>query len=70
MTIKEKVICELYTGVCFVVGEERSEIYKYLSEKFNRPVFTHELADHKMQKEIKQRTRADFIKVCKGYFKE
>lgn len=70
MTIKEKVICECFTGICFCVGNERDEVYKYLSEKFGRTVFTHELADYKMQEEIKTRTREDFIKVCNGYFKE
>ena len=63
MTLKEKIICECYTGICFVVGDERNELYKYVQEKCGRPVYTHELPY--LNKEL---FKEDFIKVCKGEF--
>jgi len=64
MTLEEKVICETYTGICFTSGEERGEVYRYAEKLMGRPVYTHEfpgLAD-----QLKDRSRPDFIRVCKG----
>ena len=68
MTLKEKVICEAYTGICFCTGEDRNELYKYLSEKMGRPVYTHEIAAN--FEKIKAASRDDFVKVCKGEYGE
>ena len=64
MTLKERVIVETYTGVCMTSGEERNEVYKYMSELIGRPVFTHELASKEMQDELKSKSKADFISLC------
>lgn len=66
MTLKERVIVETYTGVVMVVGEERYEVYKYISELMGRPVFTHELADREIQEKLKELSKPDFIKLCKS----
>ncbi len=68
MTLEEKVICEIYTGICFTSSEERGETYKYAEKLMGRPVYTHEypaLAD-----QLKELSRPDFIRVCKGEFAE
>ena len=68
MTLKEKVICEAYTGICFCTGEDRNELYKYLSEKMGRPVYSHEFATN--FEKIRDISREDFVKVCKGDYNE
>lgn len=64
MTLKERVIVETYTGICMVTGDERDEVNKYMEELMGRPVFTHELADEKIQEELKQRALPDFKALC------
>lgn len=66
MTLKERVIVETYTGVCMTSGEERSEVYKYMAELMGRPVFTHELAEDAVVAELKERSKSDFINLCKS----
>lgn len=68
MTLKEKVICEAYTGICFCTGEDRNELYKYLAEKMGRPVYSHEFATN--FEKIRDISREDFVKVCKGDYSE
>ena len=68
MTLKEKVICEAYTGICFCTGEDRNALYKYLSEKMGRPVYSHEFATN--FEKIRDISREDFVKVCKGDYNE
>ena len=65
MTLKERVIVEVYTGACMVVGEERGEVYKYMENIIGRPVFTHELARNEIQEELKERSKDDFVNLCK-----
>ncbi len=66
MTLEEKAICEVYTGICFTSPDERGEVYKYAEKLMGRPVWTHEfpaLADT-----LQEKARDDFIRVCKGEF--
>lgn len=63
MTDRERVIITAYTGITMVAAEKLDLFYQYLNELFGRPVYTHEiplLAD-----EIKERSKADFLKLCK-----
>lgn len=66
MTLIEKAICECYTGIVFCVGDERDQIYKYLSDKEKRHIYTHEILDvvANHQDEIKK----DFLDVLKGKY--
>lgn len=68
MTNREKAICEAYTGICFLTGEDRDEYYKYLEELFGRPVYTYEILA--LINDIKEYSRADFVKVCQGKYTE
>lgn len=65
MTLKERVIVEVYTGTCMVVGEECKELYKYMESITGRPVFTHELASKEIQEELKEKSKDDFVNLCK-----
>lgn len=64
MTDREKAIVEAYTGVCMLTGEKRSVFNKYVNEVMGRPIYTHEFAYDNIQKELKEKSRDDFIKLC------
>lgn len=66
MTLKERVIVETYTGYCMTSGEERNEVYKYMHEIMGRPVYTHELASKKIQQELHEKSKADFVNLCRN----
>lgn len=61
MTKQEKIVISAYTGtlMCSI-----DELLQYASKLMNRPVFTHEFADSKMCSEIRERSKADFQKIC------
>lgn len=65
MTLKERVIVETYTGICMTSGDERWEVYKYMAEIMGRSVYTHELADKEVQKQLKEKSRVDFLALCR-----
>lgn len=67
MTLRERVIVETYTGVCMTSADERNEVYKYMAEIMGRPVFTHELASKEIQEQLQERSKADFIALCRPY---
>ncbi|OGF58480.1 MAG: hypothetical protein A2Y62_21200 [Candidatus Fischerbacteria bacterium RBG_13_37_8] len=60
MTKQEAAIISTYTGI--LIGEF-SDMHEYIEKIMNRPVFTHELGDHKIVKEIKQKSKQDFINI-------
>ena len=66
MTLRERIIVEAYTGYCMTSGEERNAFNKYIAEVMGRPIYTHELADNKIQCELHDKAKTDFIKLCKG----
>ena len=68
MTLKEKAICEVYTGVCFCAGDERGAVYEYASELLGRPIYTHEFST--LADKLKELAKDDFVKVCKGELEE
>lgn len=61
MTKKERIIVSAYTGILMC---EFNELHKYIEEKFGRPVFTHELAEETMWKQIKELSKKDFLELC------
>lgn len=65
MTVRECAIIEAYTGICMLTGNKRKYFYEYVEEKLGRPVFTHELVDDYIQKEIKMAVYDDFIELCR-----
>lgn len=65
MTDREKAIVMAYTGVAMLTGDKFSIFHKYIEELLNRPVFTHELAREEVWNEIKEKSKNDFLKLCR-----
>lgn len=63
MTKREKVIVSAYTDYLMCDFEE---VRKYIQEILGREVFTHEMADEDIQKEIHDKSKKDFIELCRG----
>lgn len=61
MTDREKAIVMAYTGICMLEGEKLNEFYKYVSELYKRPVYSHEM----LTLNIKERSEPDFIGLCR-----
>ena len=66
MTDREKAIVEAYTGVCMLAGNKRNIFYEYVNEVMGRPIFTHEFANGYIQEELKEKSKDDFVWLCKG----
>ena len=69
MTLEERVIVETYTGYCMTSGDERNAVYKYMEKLLGRPVYTHELAQKSVVKMLQEKSKDDFVNLCKkeGY---
>lgn len=65
MTDKEKAVVMAHTGICMLTGEKFSIFHKYIEELMGRPVFTHELANAEMVNQITEKSKEDFLKLCK-----
>lgn len=63
MTDKEKAIVMAYTGRCMLAGNKLDVFYKYLAEKFGRPIYSHELPA--LANDIEAASREDFIALCR-----
>lgn len=64
MTDREKAIVEAYTGKCMLVGDKRNIFYEYVDKIMGRPIYTHEFAYEYIQKELEEKSRDDFVKLC------
>lgn len=65
MTDREKAIVMAYTGTAMLVGEKLPIFHKYIEDILGRPVWTHEFADHSVWEEIKEKSKSDFLELCK-----
>lgn len=61
MTDQEKVIFSAYTGI--YIYENISAIHEYIESKVNRTLFSHELIDPIIQKEIREKVSSDYNKI-------
>lgn len=66
MTKKECAIVMAHTGVCMLQGADIFVFYEYIEEIMERPVYTHELADESTVAKIKEKSKADFIALCRN----
>lgn len=66
MTIEEKAICDMYTGICFLAGDDTWARYAYAERLIGRPVYTHEFANRRFYDRLKALAYPDFLKMCKG----
>lgn len=60
MTKKEAAIVSAYTGI--LIGSF-SDMHEYIEEKLQRPVWTHEMGDAGIAKQIKESAKDDFISI-------
>ena len=65
MTDNERAIIMAYTGVCMLTGDKLNIFYKYIEELLGRPVQTIELANECISNEIKERSKSDFLALCR-----
>lgn len=66
MTDKERAIIMAYTGISMLTGDKFSIFHKYIEDILGRPVYTHELANKSVCEEIKEKSKKDFIELCKN----
>lgn len=66
MTDKEKAIVSAYTGIAMLAGDKFPIFHKYIEDILGRPVWTHELASEEVWEEIKEKSKEDFINLCRG----
>lgn len=62
MTDREKAIVMAYTGIVMLKGDKFKVFHGYVEELFGREVYTHEFL--LLHDEIKERSKADFLKLC------
>lgn len=60
MTDREKAIVMAYTGISMLEGDKLNAFYRYLTELYGRPVYTHEL----IALDIEHKSKPDFLKLC------
>lgn len=65
MNDKEKAIIMAYTNVAMLCGEKLNIFYEYIEKIMGRPIYTHELADKFVINQIKEKSKIDFINLCK-----
>jgi hypothetical protein len=61
MTKQEKLIMTAYTGILMI---DFDEFHKFVQEKLNRPVWTHEFASDEFMTNLKEIVKEDFLKIC------
>lgn len=66
MTKKECAIVMAYTGITMLSDEDFRIYHRYIEDIMGRPVETHELASESVVKEIKEKSRYDFLKLCES----
>ncbi len=66
MTKKECAIVMAFTGITMLSGEDFRIYHRYIEDIMGRPVWTHELANESVVKEIKEKSRYDFLKLCES----
>ena len=61
VTDQEKVIFSAYTGI--YISSNISAIHEYIESKIKRTLFSHELIDTEVQKEIREKVSSDYNKI-------
>lgn len=61
MTKDEKLIVSAYTGVLMC---DMGDLQNYIESVLGRKIWTHDLADHEVWNEIKEKTKDDFLALC------
>ena len=67
MTKREAVVISAYTG--FLIGDF-SDVHEYIKSILGRPVYTHELVNKFVLNEIREKSKPDFIAICRQVAEE
>jgi hypothetical protein len=67
MNKREAAIISAYTG--FLIGDF-SDMHKYVEKIMDRPVFTHEMGFKPFAKELREKSKPDFIKIHESITEE
>lgn len=66
MTKNEAAVIMAYTGQVMLTGDDFDIFHRYIEKILNRSVFTHELGNESVWDEIKEKSKADFLDICKN----
>lgn len=61
MTKYEAIVVSAYTGFLMC---DFGDVHEYIEKKLGRPIWTHEFALDLVQKEIREKVKPDFLKIC------
>ena len=65
MTKHECAIVMAYTGVIMLSDENFNIFYEYIEKLMGRPVQTYELVNKNIVDQIKEKSKADFMELCR-----
>lgn len=65
ITKHECAVIMAYTGVCMLQGDDLKYFYDYVEKLLGKPVWTHELAEDGIDEMIKEKSKEDFLRICK-----
>lgn len=68
MTKRECAIVMAHTGIVMLQGNDINIFYEYLEEIMGKPIYTHEIL--RLEEQIKEKSRIDFIKLCENAIDE
>ena len=66
MTDKEKAVVMAFTGIVMLEGEKFSFFHKYIEDICGRQIYSHEMGDKKLWDEIKEKSKDDFVAMCRS----
>lgn len=66
MTKNEAAVIMAFTGQVMLTGEDFDIFHKYIEHILERPVYTHELGNESVWDEIKEKSKNDFLDICKN----
>lgn len=61
LTKEQAAIIGAYTGT---LAGPFQDLHEYAERKLERPIFTHEFADKKVNDEIQEKSKQDFLNIC------
>lgn len=64
MTKQESLVLSAYTG--YMLCKDFSELHEYIEEVMERPVFTHELGNSMIAKEISDKVKPNVLEIIKN----
>ena len=64
MTREEAILLSAYTG--FLFAPDFSEVHKFCEDTLGRPIWTHEFADSRVQKEIQEKLRPQIMELVQN----